>query len=338
MDKSKETLRIQSWILFVAVLLFSIKIVAWYLTHSVAILTDALESIVNIIAGLVGYYSLSIAYKPRDSNHPYGHGKAEFLSAAIEGTLIMLAGVFIIYEAVNQLFHPRELQQLNLGIVLVGISAVVNFVVGFLAVKKGRANGSEALEASGHHLKTDTYSTIAIIIGLVLMYFTGFRQLDSMIAIIMSVVIMIIGYRIARKSVAGIMDEADEKVLGKVIALLNNSRLPDWIDIHNLRVIKFGNVLHIDCHMTVPWYQNVREAHAEIDSLETLIEKEFGSAMEFFVHADDCVASCCPICIKTDCKVREHPFVKKIEWDIENVIMNKKHELSTSAAPEMHIS
>ena len=145
MDKSKETLRIQSWILFVAVLLFSIKIIAWWLTRSVAILTDALESIVNVIAGIVGLYSLTIAYKPRDSNHPYGHGKAEFLSAAIEGTLIMLAGVFIIYEAVSQLIHPKELQQLNYGIMLVGISAVINFVVGYYAVKKGRENNSEAL-------------------------------------------------------------------------------------------------------------------------------------------------------------------------------------------------
>ena len=138
MDKSKETLRIQSWILFVAVLLFSIKIIAWWLTRSVAILTDALESIVNVIAGLVGLYSLSIAYKPRDSNHPYGHGKAEFLSAAIEGTLIMLAGLFIIYEAITQLIHPRKLQQLNYGILLIGISAIINFIVGLYAVKKGK--------------------------------------------------------------------------------------------------------------------------------------------------------------------------------------------------------
>src|SRR5450755_4258056 len=287
-DKSKENLRIQSWILFVAVLLFLIKIIAWWLTRSVAILTDALESIVNVIAGLVGLYSLSIAYKPRDTNHPYGHGKAEFLSAAIEGTLIMLAGAFIIYEAITNLIHPQELHQLNYGIILVGISAVINFVVGFLAVKKGRANGSDALQASGHHLQSDTYSTIAIIIGLLLIYFTGIQQMDSIVAIIISAVIMVIGYRIARKSVAGIMDEADEKLLVKVIELLNNSRLPNWIDIHNLRVIKFGNVLHIDCHMTVPWYLNVRQAHEEIDKLRILIETEFGPSMEFFVHSDGC--------------------------------------------------
>ncbi|HEV3222640.1 MAG TPA: cation diffusion facilitator family transporter [Puia sp.] len=329
MDKSKETLRIQSWILFVAVLLFSIKIIAWWLTRSVAILTDALESIVNVIAGIVGLYSLTIAYKPRDINHPYGHGKAEFLSAAIEGTLIMLAGVFIIYEAVSQLIHPKELQKLNYGILLVGISAIINFVVGLYAVKKGEENNSEALQASGQHLKSDTYSTLAIIIGLFLIYFTHIPQLDSVVAIIMSVVIMVIGYRIARKSVAGIMDEADEKILGKVIALLNNSRIPNWIDIHNLRVIKFGNVLHVDCHMTVPWYLNVREAHEEIDRLRKLIQSEFGSVMEFFVHSDGCIPNCCPVCIKSDCKVREHPFIKKIEWEMQNAIPNKKHDVNT---------
>ena len=329
MHKNKENLRIQSWIVFVAVVLFIIKITAWWFTHSVAILTDALESIVNIIAGFVGLYSLSIAYKPRDSNHPYGHGKAEFLSAAIEGTLIMLAGCYIIYEGISHLIHPQEIHQLNLGILLVSISALINYAVGFLAVKKGKANGSEALQASGHHLKSDTYSTIAIVIGLVLIYYTGIRQMDSIVAIIMSVVIMVIGYRIARKSVGGIMDEADEKILGKVIELLNKKRMPNWIDIHNLRLIKFGNVLHIDCHITVPWYLNVREAHAEVETLRIIIEKEFQGVMEFFVHADDCIPSCCAVCIKDNCKVREQPFSKKIRWDLRNAVPNKKHDLTT---------
>jgi len=295
----------------------------------VAILTDALESIVNIIAGAVGLYSLFIAYKPRDTNHPYGHGKAEFLSAAIEGTLIMLAGVFIIYEAVMHLVHPHQLEQLSYGILLVASSALINFIVGWIALKKGKENNSEALQASGHHLQSDTYSTLAIIAGLILIYFTHIPQLDSIVAIIMSVVIMIIGYRIARKSVAGIMDEADEKILDKVINLLNKSRMPNWIDIHNLRVIKFGNVLHIDCHMTVPWYLNVRQAHAEVEILRILVEKEFGASMEFFVHADDCIISCCPVCIKNDCPVREQPFARRIEWSMSNTLLNKKHDMST---------
>jgi hypothetical protein len=146
----------------------------------------------------------------------------------------------------------------------------------------------------------------------------------------------VIGYRIARRSVAGIMDEADEKILGKVIVLLNDHRLPNWIDIHNLRLIKFGNVLHIDCHMTVPWYLNVKEAHDEVDKLRMLIQSEFGAAMEFFVHADYCISNCCLICIKSECAVRLHPFVKKIEWDIQNVIPNKKHDLSTPSGSALH--
>jgi cation diffusion facilitator family transporter len=278
----------------------------------------------------VGLYSLSIAYKPRDLNHPYGHGKAEFLSAAIEGTLIMLAGIFIIYEAVYHLFYPRPIRQLTVGIYLVVVSAIINFIVGFIAIKRGQANRSEALEASGRHLQSDTYSTLAIIVGLVLIYFTGIHQLDSIVAIILSLVIMFIGYRIARKSVAGIMDEADDKILIKLIDQLNQNRQPNWIDIHNLRVIKFGNILHIDCHMTVPWYFNVREAHAEVDGLRKLIEKEFGTSVEFFVHEDDCIPDGCPICIKPDCPVRVHPFNKRIAWKMDNIIPNKKHDLSTN--------
>jgi cation diffusion facilitator family transporter len=329
-EKGKQNLRVQLWIVIVALVLFSIKIIAWWLTRSVAILTDALESIVNVIAGFVGLYSLAIAYKPRDANHPYGHGKAEFLSAAIEGTLIMLAGIYIIYEAVYHLFYPNPLRQLTYGIYLVALSAIINFIVGYIAIKRGRANGSDALEASGRHLQSDTYSTLALIAGLLLIYFTGIEQMDSIVAIIMSLVIMFIGYRIARKSVAGIMDEADDKILIRMISLLNSNRKANWIDIHNLRVIKFGNILHIDCHMTVPWYLNVREAHAEVDSLRTLIEKEFGSANEFFVHEDDCIPDCCPICIKTDCKVRQHPFTKRISWNLENIIPNRKHNSYTS--------
>lgn len=313
----------------VAVVLFVLKMVAWWLTRSVAILTDALESVVNVIAGFVGLYSLSIASLPSDENHPYGHGKAEFLSAAIEGTLIMLAGLFIIFEAIRSLLEPMPIQKLDVGIGLVALSALVNYALGYIAVKRGKANQSEALEASGRHLKTDTYSTLAIIAGLLLIFLTGIHQFDSITALIMSVVVMIIGYRIARKSVAGIMDEADDAILQQIIELLNRRRGENWIDIHNLRVIKFGNILHIDCHMTVPWYFNVREAHAEVDSLRKLVEEVFGPAVEFFVHEDDCMPQGCPVCIKTDCQVRQHPFARKIEWNLGNVAPNHKHNLST---------
>jgi len=327
LERAKENLRMQRWIVFTACILFLLKIVAWYLTKSVAILTDALESIVNIIASFIGIYSLYISAKPRDENHPYGHGKAEFLSAAIEGVLIMIAGVIIIYTSIRHLIYPQPLQQLDYGIVLVALSGLINFIIGYIAVMRGKKNKSAVLEASGRHLQTDTYSTIMIIAGLVLIYFTRFHQIDSIVAIILSFIIIFVGYRITRKSIAGIMDEADKKILTRLVDFLNQYRTHNWIDIHNLRVIKFGSVLHVDCHLTVPWYLNVRESHIEIEKLTLVIENEFGESMEFFVHADDCVESSCPICLKDDCPVRLHPFTKKIEWTLDNIIPNHKHKL-----------
>src|SRR5579864_3698235 len=130
MEKNQENIVVQRWVVTVAVALFLLKLAAYYLTQSVAVLTDALESIVNVIAGLIGLYSLHIAAKPRDLDHPYGHGKAEFLSSAVEGALVLMAGLIIIYEAVTDFIHPAPLQKLDKGIYLIAFTAIVNFIVG----------------------------------------------------------------------------------------------------------------------------------------------------------------------------------------------------------------
>ena len=146
----------QKWITVISVLLLLVKFIAYYITHSVSILTDALESIVNVVAGFIGLYSLYIASKPRDLDHPYGHGKAEFISAAVEGTLITTAGLFIIYRAIKSFIEPVSLQKLDYGIYLVGLTALINFLMGTLGVVKGKRNNSMALIASGKHLQTDS--------------------------------------------------------------------------------------------------------------------------------------------------------------------------------------
>ncbi len=327
LNTGHENLRIQKWVVTVAVTLFIIKIVAFFLTRSVAILTDALESTVNVIAGFIGLYSLFVAAKPRDEDHPYGHGKAEFLSAAVEGTLILIAGLIIIYESITNFIHPHALQKLDYGILLVAITAVINFVVGAISIRKGKKNNSLALIASGKHLQSDTWSTLGIIAGLALIYFTGITMLDSVVAIIFAFIIMFTGYKILRSSVAGIMDEADKELLLKMVEVLNANRRENWIDLHNLRVIKYGGQLHVDCHLTVPWYFNVREAHDEIDELSGLIRREFGNTLELFVHSDGCMDFSCPICTKSDCPVRQKAFEKRIPWTLQNIISDKKHRL-----------
>ena len=325
MKPQAQNLQVQKWVAAISVLLLIAKFIAYYITHSVSILTDALESIVNVAAGFIGLYSLYVAAKPRDIDHPYGHGKAEFLSAAIEGTLITSAGTIIIYKAVRNIISPVELQKLDYGIYLVGATALINFIIGYITLQKGKNNNSLALIASGKHLQSDSYSTFGIIAGLLLLLFTGKKWIDPAVAIIFGSIIIYTGYKILRKSIAGIMDEADIELLKKIVNLLNKNKRENWVDLHNLRVIKYGSILHIDCHLTVPWYLNVREAHDELDALSALVRKEFGEAVELFVHVDSCQPHSCKICNKQNCNVRKHNFERRIEWTLENVLQDKKH-------------
>ena len=327
MQTAQQNLRLQKIITGIAVLLFLIKMLAWYLTGSVAILTDALESTVNVIAGLIGVYSLYVSAKPKDMDHPYGHGKAEFISAAVEGTLISVAGIIIIYEAINNLVTPKPVYQLDYGILLIAATAVINFIAGIICTKRGKQNQSVVLISSGKHLQTDTYSTAGIILGLILLRVFKFWWIDSAVAILFACIIMVTGYKIVRSSIAGIMDEADVELMEKMVIMLNLHRRPNWIDLHNMRIIKYGSILHLDCHLTVPWYLNVHEAHDEIDVLSRMINNEFGETMELFVHSDGCLDFSCRICTKNDCPVRQHTFVKKIEWTMQNIVSNKKHSI-----------
>lgn len=323
--KTSENFKFQRIVAIVGVVLFLIKLYAWYKTGSVAILTDALESTINVIAGFIGLYSLYLSSLPKDHNHPYGHGKVEFISASIEGALITIAGLIIIYEAIGELQHPKNVESLDLGLVLIAFTAVVNYVVGYIAVKKGRKNNSLALIASGKHLQSDTYSTIGIIFGLILLYFTNIAWLDSVTALIFASFIIYTGYSILRASISGIMDETDELLLKEVVGFLSEERRENWIDLHNLRIIKYGSTLHFDCHMTVPWYFNIEEGHREVDALEDAVKNHFGDRIELFVHLDACKEFSCKICCKTDCMVRKHSFESKIDWNIENVSGNEKH-------------
>ena len=329
MKAGKKNIRIQQIVVALAVVLFAIKLTAYFLTDSVAILTDALESIVNVVAGLFGLFSLYLSAKPKDQDHPYGHGKIEFISAAVEGTLIFIAGLIIITESVRNIFHPQQINQLDWGIALIAMTAIINFIIGSVCIRVGSKNKSIALIAGGKHLHTDTYSTIGIIVGLILIYFTHLLWIDSAVAILFGGIILFTGYMIIRKSLAGIMDESDYELMQQLVNLLNKNRRANWIDLHNTRVIKFGSVLHLDAHLTVPWYFNVQQAHEEIDALAKLVRDEFGETLELYVHNDPCLEFSCRVCIKNDCGVRKHPLERKIEWTVENIAADRKHQVNS---------
>jgi cation diffusion facilitator family transporter len=228
---------------------------------------------------------------------------------------------------VRNLVHPVPIHEITTGIYLVAGSGIANWLLGALALQQGRKNNSLALVASGKHLQTDTYSTLGIIIGLFLISYTGKWWIDGAVAIAFGVFIIYTGYRILRTSLAGIMDEADMILLEKMVDVLGRNKHENWVDLHNLRVIKYGNVLHVDCHLTVPWYLNVHQAHAEIDELAKLIRSNFGESLELFVHSDGCLYFQCHICNKKDCPVRQHPFRERVAWTLDNALQNEKHSL-----------
>ncbi|MCX6331185.1 MAG: cation diffusion facilitator family transporter [Bacteroidetes bacterium] len=328
MQKSKQNLKIQFFVTSLSIILFVLKFVAYFMTHSLSVLSDALESIVNVLAGLIGLYSLYVASKPKDKDHPYGHGKAEFVSAAFEGSLIITAGGIILYESILTFFEPTSLHNLDNGIWVLLSTAVLNMAAGLGAKAIGKKNKSLALSSSGQHLLIDSYTTYAVVIGIGLVMYTGYTGIDAIIAIAMGLWIIYNGYKIIRESLAGIMDEADMALLESVIHELNLIRHPNWIDMHNLRVIKYGALMHIDCHLTVPWYFNVNEAHEAVDAFTNLIKNKFGDSVEFFVHTDGCMPFSCPICTIENCEKRKSPFQKKLEWNKDNVLSDLKHQMN----------
>lgn len=328
--KEKEKKKYQRLAIAIGSLLLLVKFFTWGLTGSNAILSDALESIVNVVASSFTLYSVVLAARPQDENHPYGHGKIEFLSVGLEGALILIAGLITVGKAVYNLFHPQEVTAIGLGMGLTLLSGAINFGLAQLLLKKGKQLGSIAMAGDGKHLMTDVYSSIGLIAGLAIIYFTGLLWLDNVVAIGFGGIIMYSGYTLLRDFISGIMDEADRKLVSSVIGILNKNRRRNWMDIHNLRIIKYGHGLHVDCHATIPWYFTLEEAHKEVTLIGHLIDKNLPNEVEFFIHADPCEPPrTCAICLKDDCQVRKQPLKKKVEWTLNNVQLNEKHDLQT---------
>jgi cation diffusion facilitator family transporter len=320
-------IKLQIIIAILGVVLLIGKLWAYYLTNSNAILTDALESIVNVVAGFLGLYSIILSTTPSDENHPYGHGKAEFISASVEGFLVALAGASMVAKAVWGLLHPHALEDLELGSIIIAATAAVNWLAGYISRQYGTRYHSPALIAGGTHLQSDAYSTLGILLSLLLIYITGWQLLDNVVAIIFGVIIATTGYGIMRQSIAGIMDEADTELLTQLVNFLQTHRHSHWVDIHNLRVIKYGRVLHIDCHLTVPWYFSVQQAHDELEKVNLIVAQQIPNPIELFIHTDPCLPTSCPICTVSNCEKRQQAFKRTIEWTLENVAKNTKHRL-----------
>ncbi|MEA1849571.1 MULTISPECIES: cation diffusion facilitator family transporter [Chryseobacterium] len=324
-NNNKDKLAFQKLIAAFGIILFIGKIIAWKLTDSDSVFSDAMESIVNVISAFMGLYSLYLAAKPKDEDHPYGHGKVEFVTSGIEGALIAIAGMMIIYEGINSLITGKILQKLDWGIAIIAATAIINYLLGYISIKKGKHENSHVLISSGKHLQSDTITTLGVVISLIVVYFTKIYWLDSVVALLFGFYIIYIGYKIIRKSLSGIMDEQDPDLLNQIIKVLEENRRTEWIDVHNMKIQQFGANLHIDAHITLPWYYSLRDAHNEMEKMIILLAKNTKRSVEFNFHMDDCKPISCPICQIADCPVRERDFVKRVTWTPENVTCVDKH-------------
>lgn len=319
-NNKKIKLVVQRRIVIFSVIIFIVKTGAYFLTNSVGILTDALESTVNVMTGFISLYSISFALKPRDIDHPFGHGKIESISASIEGILIVLAGLVIIFEAVKRLFHPREIEQLDVGILIVALAGVLNYILGYFSIKTGQKHNSIALIAGGRHLQSDTYSTIGLVTGLGLLLLTKAAWLDSTIAILFGSIIIYTGSKILKETTSNLMDEADFNLLKDLSKILWENRNKNWIDVNNLKLLKYGDACHIDCDLTLPWYMNIADAHKEGDAVMAKIAEHFPFPIDFTIHTDPCSNELCKHCSISHCEFRAHPFENEVVWTIENTI------------------
>ena len=323
----KTNFTFQRNVAIVGIILFLGKLLAWHFTNSDAVFSDAMESIVNIIAAFMGLYSLYLAAKPKDVDHPYGHGKVEFVTSGVEGALIIFAGIIIIIQAVDSLLHDNIPKQLDWGIWIVAATAAINYLMGHISYKKGIKENSLVLQSSGKHLQSDTFTTIGVVISLILVYYTKLYWIDAVVALLFGAYIMVVGYKIIRKALSGIMDEADLDLLQNLSKFLNEKRKPQWVDLHNMRIQQHGSGLHIDAHFTLPWYYELRKAHNEMEDLYKLIGENTDRTIEFNFHLDDCKSFSCEICALHECPARQKPFVKKIEWNNKTIAQVDKHSL-----------
>jgi cation diffusion facilitator family transporter len=310
----------------ISTVICAIKFVAWFVTGSLVILSDALESIINVVAAAFAWYSIYLSNKPRDKEHPYGHGKIEFFSIGFEGAMILIAGFGILIQAVLSFFNPPVLDALATGIWLTLAGGVANFLLGFFLLKKGRQNNSLTLQGNGKHILSDSYSSIGVLVAIVLILLTGYKWIDPIASAIAAAIIIYTGFKLISKSVRGLMDEVDMKIVDELVSILKEQRQPNWIDMHNLRVQRYGNYYHVDCHVTMPFYFSLEEVHEEITRLDRILNSSFKKgSIEFFIHTDPCITSSCTHCLLTGCNERRQPFIKKIDWSKENLLPNRKH-------------
>ena len=301
------------------VFLLVIKGIIGFISNSHAMIADSLNSAGDIFASIMSFIGAKLSSKPKDEDHPYGHGKIELLTASVEGILIAVAGVLIVIEAINRLNHPPIIQDIGLGIIILMSTGLINYILGMFSIKKGKNYGSISLISEGKHLQSDAYSTFALIGGLLLYMATGHQWMDSLLAISFGLFILYTGYQVLKDTVTGLMDEADPIALNRIVNVIKLHKRSAWVNIHKLTLLRFGQVYHIDMHLTLPYHYTVEQAHQETTFLKSIIRKEFEEEeLDISIQSEPCRKENCQKC-KDLCILNNPAYDEEKVWSIEQI-------------------
>jgi cation diffusion facilitator family transporter len=306
--------------LVVSLGILAAKYQAYRLTGSTAILSDALESIVNVVAAVFALGGIVFAGRPADRNHPYGHGKIEFFSAAFEGGLIAFAAVVIIYEVVQSFFRGVEIRELEIGLLIIVVTGAANLALGWFLVRTGRKHDSLTLVADGQHVLSDFWTSAGIVVGLLLVRATGLAWLDPLVAAVVALNLMWTGFRLVRHAAGGLLDEEDTELLDRLLQVLRSYVGQGIIRIHHLRAIRAGRFHHVDAHLVVPEFWSVDRAHEVAEELSEKVIRDLRIEGELVFHTDPCHRAYCAMCDLADCPVRRHPFVSRPPLTLEEAV------------------
>lgn len=302
--------------LAVGIGMFITKITAYFITGSVAIFSDAAESVVHVAATGMALFSIILSSKPADKSHLYGHGNVEYFSAGVEGLLIVIAAGVIIYQAVLDLIAGPTLKALNIGVIFISVAGIVNLALGYYLIKTGKNTNSLTLVADGKHVLTDAITSIGVLVAIILVLITDYVLLDPILAIIVALNIVFTGYKLIRESVAGLMLETNPEVLKKISDKLISMRKYYWIDIHELRYWQSGERTFIDFHLILPYYFTIEQSHAEEKYIDEELDKAFPNT-QIKIHFDYCVPELCKFCGYQKCEVRKEDKKIEFEWNVE---------------------
>ena len=314
-QKSRERIALLSIVAGLVVL--ALKYVAYVVSGSVALRSDAIESIVNVVAALFALGAIMFSGKPADREHPYGHGKMEHFSAVFEGGLIALAAAFILIEATHALVFGVQLKNLGRGLALNLLAGFLNGLLGWYLLRKGRATRSKALEADGHHILSDFWTTVGIALGLLAVKLTGVHWMDPVMAMIVGLLLARTGFRLVAESSRALLDSEDPEVVARILAAMNRVRSWDLLAVHELRTFRSGRYTHVDAHLVVPEFYSIRQAHDLCEGFGVKALREAGVEGEVHTHVDPCGRLYCERCPAATCAIRRAPHTDDPAFALE---------------------